>query len=289
MKRTKMFVVTVAVVATLSISPVLFAQQSPGSRSETRAQSGATARESSQARTDGKAEPSEIREGTKISTELQSQVDARTAKPGDQVAARVTKDVKQDGRTVIHKDDRLVGSVKEVHAGGTANEGSRMVVDFDRLVRGKSTTQLHTMLTSVVSSPSEQRIEEPTMAEPVMAPAPARMGGGSGRSSGGGLVGGVGGGVGSTVDTATSASTGLAGGVGGTVGAAAQTATRGSSTLGLTTPVRDIRVGSMGSAENQTSAGSVLSTRNGDLRLDSGTRLEFRVSNQVDSPGPKNQ
>jgi hypothetical protein len=277
-----MFVGTVAVVATLSISPVLFAQRSFDSRTETSAQSSAAARESSQARARANAEPSEIREGTKISTELQSQVDARTAKPGDHVAARVTKDVKQDGRTVIHKGDRLVGTVKEVHAGGTAKEGSRMVVDFDRLVRGESTTELHTMLTSVVSSPSEQRTEEP-----VMAPAPARMGGGGGRSSGGGLVGGVEGGVGSTVDTATSASTGLAGGVGGTVGAAAQTTAHGSSALGLTTPVRDIRVGSIGSAENQTSGGSVLSTRNGDLRLDSGTRLEFRVSSQVNSPGPK--
>jgi len=287
-KKTKMLVETVAVVATLSISPVVFAQQSLHSRSETRAQSSATARESAQARAGGKAERSEIREGTKINTELQSQVDARTAKPGDQVAARVTKDVRQTGRTVIHKGDRLVGTVKEVYAGGTANEGSRMVVDFDRLVRGESTTELHTMLTSVVSSPSEPRTEEPALAEPVMAPAPAHMGGGGGRSSGGGLVGGVVGGVGSTVDTATSATTGLAGGVGETVGAAAQTAAHGNTALGLTTPVRDIRVGSMGSAENQTSGGSVLSTRNGDLRLDSGTRLEFRVSSQVNSPGPKN-
>lgn len=64
---------------------------------------------------------SAVRAGTQINAELQSTVDARTAKPNDQVVARVTKDVKQNGRTVVHKGDRLGGTVdsrRAARAGG---------------------------------------------------------------------------------------------------------------------------------------------------------------------------
>src|SRR6266404_913456 len=43
---------------------------------------------------------SSLRSGTKISAALESAVDAKTAKPGDEVTAKVTHNVKQDGKVV---------------------------------------------------------------------------------------------------------------------------------------------------------------------------------------------
>jgi len=57
-----------------------------------------------------------IRAGTKIKAELESTLDARTAKPGDEVTTRVTQDVKQKGQTVVRKGDHLVGRVTEGEA-----------------------------------------------------------------------------------------------------------------------------------------------------------------------------
>ena len=132
---------------------------------------------------------------------LQIFVDARTAKPGQEVTARVTKDVKQDGRVVLHKGDRLVGRITSVEASDKANAGSRISVDFDRMASGQTTSQLNTVVTSVLSARGGSASEEPTPAGPAMTAPPPSMGGGS-SGGGGGLGGGLAGGLTSTVGSA---------------------------------------------------------------------------------------
>ncbi len=61
-----------------------------------------------------KGQSAEIKNGTKISAELMSNIDVRTAKQGEKVVARVMKNVKQHGKVVIHKGDRLVGEITSV-------------------------------------------------------------------------------------------------------------------------------------------------------------------------------
>lgn len=220
-----------------------------------------------------------IESGTKISAELITAVDSRSAKPGQEVVARVTKDVKQKGKAVIHKGDRLVGTVQSVEANAAADAGSRLAVTFDRLVQGESTSQLSTVLSAVVSTPREQRerMQEPA---PTPAPMPAPSGGGSG---GGGLVGGVTSTVGSTVGATTSA----VGGVGSAVGATTQSAVGATAGAGLATPARLIRLDSQASAEGSASSNSMLSTRQGHLFLESGTQMQFRVASQTQAEAKK--
>ena len=86
----------------------------------------------------------QLRSGTNISTELDTTLDAGKAKPGDEVVAKVTKDVKQDGRAVIKKGDRLSGHVTSVNAGSNGKAGSEMSVVFDRLSRGDAVVDLNT-------------------------------------------------------------------------------------------------------------------------------------------------
>jgi len=244
------------------------ATSSPG-QAQASTSSAVRAVSSSAATATTQGQSAEIQNGTKISAELMSNVDARKAKPGDEVEARVTKNVKQHGKTVVHKGDKLIGHVTNVQTAANGKAGSTLGVKFDQLVAGHSTMQLNTVLTSILSVPGSNNeglapMEPLSMPTPVAAPA-----GGSG-----GLLGGVGSTVGSAVGTAGSA----VGGVGGSVGAATQSTLGANSALGLSTPARQVDLQTQASANQSTGLDSVMATRKGNLRLESGTRMQFRVA-----------
>jgi hypothetical protein len=281
-KRTELFLFSLLLAATLSVAQLASGQSA---QDESAAKAGATATQSSQATAATNRQTADVREGTKISAMLESQVDARTAKPGDKVVARVTKDVKQNGHAVIHKGDRLVGTVEKAEAGSTAEAGSSLTVAFNELASGQSTEQLHAVLTSVVSSPSEERKEEQMNSQGLGADEGGMMGG----AAGGGAASSRGGGLGSTVGSTAGAAGRTAGsatrGIGGTADATTRATLGTNAGAGLATPIRDLHVSSQGNADNQTSAGSVLSTKHGDLRLESGTRMQFKVAAQSSASG----
>jgi len=243
-------------------------------QAEAGASSAASAVSSTAAAASTKGQSAAIKNGTKINAELVSNIDARKAKEGDKVAARVTKNVKQHGKVVVHKGDRLVGHVTSVQNSLKGKGGSSLGVRFDQLVQGNSTTQLNTVLTSVLAARGQEEgsdsMEMPSMPAPVAAPA--------GGGGGGGLLGGAGGAVGSTVGSTVGAAGSTLGQAGGAVGATAQNTLGANSSLGLSTPVRQIHIGSSASASSSAGTSSMLSTRKGNLRLASGTRMKFRVA-----------
>ena len=247
----------------------------------------------------------DLDQGAKIAANLESTVDASTAKPGDQVVARVTKNIKAHGQTVVRKGDQLVGRVTQVQAAGSGNAGSSVGIAFNRVVQGDSTSQLNAVLSSVVSTPGERRAEQQQLAEPLSGP--LVTGGGSasggGRSSAGG-GGGLLGGAASTAGSAAGAVGSAAGGVAGAAGSTATSATgnvagaatgaasaSGRSVLGsaagaaLATPRNAIHLGAegQGQATQQSNLTSVLGTRKGNLRLEQGTELQFRAAGSAES------
>jgi hypothetical protein len=255
--------------------PPANSQRSPSQTSG--AEASASAKSSAQASAEANA--AGIQAGTRIDAELEASLDTKTAKPGDQVAARVVHNVKQHGRTVIRKGDQLLGQVTSVSAAasGSANAGSALNVTFDRLVEGSSVMQLNTVVHAILPPAAQQPMAGPT-AEPEPMGGPAPSGGGSR----GGLLGGAAGGLGSTVNSTLNSTVDTAGsaaqGAGAAIGAASNTTVGANAGVGLATPIRSIHVDSALSAQNQTTVGSTVSTRHGDLRLESGTRLEFRVA-----------
>ena len=267
-----------------SAAPGLWGQEKPQEK-QAQASGQAAAKATSEATAQAENSAGAVRAGTKISAELVSTVDTRTAKPGQEVVARVTKDVKQKGQTVVRKGDRLIGKIQSVEANAAADAGSRMAVTFDRVAHGESTSELHTMVSAILSTPREQRqrMEEPA---PMPAPAPAPRGNGS---AGGGLVGGATSAVGSTANAATSTVGGVGSAVGSTVGVASETTLGAGGGAMLATPARAIRIESQAGAENQTSASSMLSTREGHLRLESGTQMQFRVAAQSEAQAKKSE
>ncbi|MBI2818438.1 MAG: hypothetical protein HYX73_00525 [Acidobacteria bacterium] len=222
---------------------------------------------------------------TQINATLESTVDAKKAKPGDEVAAKVTKDVKQDGQVIIHKGDRLLGRIVSTGANGIADAGSQIAVQFDRLKSGGATTQLRTVVTSVLNvsaGPPNEEVAGFGGAAPMAMPASQAGAGGS--SAGGGLLGGVGSTVGSTLGAAGS----LGGNAGGVLDATAGSTIGFSGAVAGSTPGRAIHVESQGSASQSTGLNSVFSAPQGNLRLDSGTTMQFRVVGQAEQPAAPN-
>src|SRR5437764_965359 len=74
-----------------------------------------------------------LAEGTRIDGELQKTLDVRNARPGDQVLLKTTRDIKQNGRTVIAKGSTLVGRVTDVAQRSKQNGQSRLGMLFDRV------------------------------------------------------------------------------------------------------------------------------------------------------------
>src|SRR5215470_1151369 len=72
--------------------------------------------------------------GTSLQAELVKSLDAKKAKPGDEVSAKVTQDVKSDGKVVIHKGTRLVGHVTEAQARTKEQANSTLGIAFDKAV-----------------------------------------------------------------------------------------------------------------------------------------------------------
>ncbi len=235
-----------------------------------------------------------LKSGTAISAQLDKTIDARKAKPGDIVSARVTKSVKHEGRTVIRKGDRLLGRVTSAEAGARGEAASELGVTFDRLARGDAEYQLNTVVSSVISTSGDMGAgnQSSPLDDPMMTPGPA-AGGGARGGGGGGLVGGATATAGSAVSATGSAAGGLAGDLSGTasstagsagtaVGASNRASAKSGSALGLSTPTRYIRLNSQTSASESGQTKSVLGARRGNLRLESGSRMEFKVSNQTD-------
>jgi hypothetical protein len=212
---------------------------------------------------------------TQIRAALESAVDARTAKPGDAVTARVTKDIKQNGQVVIHKGDHLLGKVVSSQSNAaTANSGSSLAVAFDQLKNAQGTSQLQTVVTSVLSTSaglSNEPAEMPTPAPLMAAPQ------GSAAQGGGGLLGGVS----SSVDSTLAATGSVAGGVLDAASGATLGSTAGAA---ISTPARAVHLESQGSASQSAGVNSIFSTSQGNLRLDSGSTLEFRVVGQAQKP-----
>jgi len=70
--------------------------------------------------------------GTRLAGELQSTIDARKAKVGDQVVLKTTQAIKSQGRTVVSKGSRLLGHVTEVSQKSKSSGESRVGLLFDR-------------------------------------------------------------------------------------------------------------------------------------------------------------
>jgi hypothetical protein len=218
--------------------------------------------------------------GTALQAELNKTVDAKKAKAGDEVSAKLTQDVKSNGKVVLHKGSKLVGHVTEAQARSKENAESKLGIVFDKAVlKGGQEVSFNSVI---------QAVAPPLQATSSLA------GDESGSLGGGGMAratpsgGGMGGAVGGVTNTAGSAVGGIAntaGGVAasttGAVGGAANGAVGAAANGTLNATSRGV-IGMQGLALNTAAAGSaqgsVISSNTQNVKLDGGTRMLLQIA-----------
>lgn len=219
-------------------------------------------------------------QGAELNATLTKRVDARNAKPGDEVIATANEDIESNGQVVVKKGSKLVGHVTTARplgrAGGSASGAadSQLRIVFDRAVlKDGREVPLNATVQALAAAQSGASAG---MHDAGGGLANAGSTAGSARSGGGGLVGGAAGAIG-----------GVAGSVGGAVssGVSGSTSVVGRSTgaVGGLNAAGRLTSGSKGvfgmkgvdisSATTGDAQGSVLSSSARNVRLDSGTRM----------------
>jgi hypothetical protein len=208
-------------------------------------------------------------------------VDAGKAKPGDEVSARATKDIRSDGQVVVPRGSKLVGHVTQARPRGSSSSGgsaggdttSQLGIVFDRAVlKDGSTVALNGAVTALAAA----RAAGSTGSAGGYG---AGNAGGSAAGSAGGIAGNVGGAVGGVAAATGRATTGVSGAIGGAAGAAA----RSTGAVGGLDVAGDLQSGSRGvfgirdleiaSAAQSGAQGSVISSAGRNVRLEGGTQM----------------
>jgi hypothetical protein len=96
--------------------------------------------------------PMKIAPGSVIPVELTKSIDAKKARPGDEVEAKVTQDLKTPtGAVLVPKDTKVVGRITEAEARSKEQKESELAISFDRAVTKQgSTMQLPMSIQAVI-------------------------------------------------------------------------------------------------------------------------------------------
>ena len=123
--------------------------------------------------------------GSVIPVELTKTVDAKKAKTGDEVVAKVSEDMKtQSGEVLVPKDTKVIGHVTEVQARNKEQKESQLALVFDRAVtKDGRTIELPMSIQAVIGPPQNNNLNPPAGNEQAAAPSP---GGGMPSAGGGG-------------------------------------------------------------------------------------------------------
>ena len=96
-----------------------------------------------------------IAPGSVIPVQLIKTIDAKKAKPGDEVVAKVTMDMKSNsGEVVVPKDTKVVGHVTEAQARSKEQKESQVGIAFDRAMLKGSEVSLPMSIQAVIAPPS---------------------------------------------------------------------------------------------------------------------------------------
>jgi hypothetical protein len=188
--------------------------------------------------------------------ELTKSVDAKKAKPGDPVEAKLTQDVKSEGKVVLHRGARLEGHVSEVTSRSKENPESRLGIVFDKAT-GKHGEEFGFAAVVMALAPSAEK--------------PTSIAGDPNGLSSGPAMGGQPFGAGNAV-----------GGPSASAAPAVEAATRGGGASGTLTAASRGAIGLPGVALRPSAVngvqGTVITSGDHNVKLDSGTQMVLLVS-----------
>jgi hypothetical protein len=278
MKNISFSVLTMVLLTGLSLAQTAAQSQASGTAQQqgsTELQTNPTPSQNTMATGEASAS-GQIATGTMIPAELSKSVDAKKAKPGDQVVAKTTQDMLASGRVVIPRNSKIIGHVTEAKAREKGESESSLGIVFDKVVmRDGHELPLNASIQALAAAQSNTALDnEPMMGQPVGAPG----GGAPGRTGGGGMIGGVG----RTASEAGGTVANTAGNVGRTAGSTVGSASGVAGNARLNKNSQGV-VGLSGLSLNaaaDANQGTVISSQNKNVKLDSGTELMLRVNSK---------
>src|SRR5882672_4122688 len=289
MKRTSILLLTAVMFAGICWAQTSESAQATGSASQSTSvaadKSGAQASSQTDAKASHKASvagdngqastANQLAAGSTVQAELTKPVDVRKNKPGDEVVAKTTHDVKSDGHIVLPKGSKIIGRVTQAQARAKGQEESQLGIAFDHAVL-KDGTQVPAAFTIQAIGRSESEAAAATAAETDNMMSGANAGGmtsaggnagmqgrsglGGVSSTAGGVVNSTGSVAGSTVNTASGAGAGVTGGATGATGNLGATSQGVVGMPGMTLS---------SATSNMAGVGSVISSKESNVRLDS--------------------
>ena len=209
------------------------------------------------------APPSRIAPGTVIPVQLTKTIDAKKAKTGDEVVAKVSQDLKTpSGEILVPKDSKVVGHVTEARARTKDQKDSEVAIAFDHAATKNGDMQLPMSIQAIIA-PQNNDSADAGSGSPSYGNSPSpSMGGGGGRPMSGGT---------SSMPQAQTPSNIPNPGMGQSGGNARPPIT--ASTQGV------IGMSDMKLAANAENAqGSVVSSEKNNVKLESGTIMLLRVN-----------
>jgi hypothetical protein len=249
--------------------------QTPSPTPSTGQQSGATAPAQPGASSPAAANNAKIAPGSVIPALLTKTVDAKKAKQGDQVVAKVPQDLPStSGQVLVPKDSKVVGHVTQVQARSKEQKESQLAIAFDRVeMKNGEQMQLPMSIQAVIAPPNRNpgsagnagTANEPPAASPSA---------GTGAPTGAGARGGMG--------QNPSGSPSGAEASGGAPSGNEPTANARPQITGETKGVVGIPNLTL-SAAPDTTQGSVITSEKNNVKLEDGTFLLLKVS----SDGPQ--
>jgi hypothetical protein len=214
----------------------------------------------------------QLQSGSTMHATLVRPVDARKNRPGDEVVAKTTEDVKSDGKVVIPRGSKIVGHVTEAKEHKKGQAESALGIAFDHAVlKDGSQVPLSLAVQAVGSSRTSAAVQAEDESLMSSGGAVGSMSGAAPATArtGGGLVGGVGSAAGGIVNTGANVG-GSAAHTASGLGAGASSLNSGSQgVIGL----RNLNLASSTSTSNS----GTFTSPNSNVHLDSGTQMILRV------------
>lgn len=215
--------------------------------------------------------------GTSVEGELQSTIDVKKARVGDEVMLKTTKSIKQNGQTVVPKGSKLIGRVTEVQQMTKSNGMSKIGMVFDRLDNKDMSAPLSASITSITNVASSARVGDTASSDLFGNSSTSTQTSGGTSSGGGGLLGGDGNTAGGVTGTAGGLLNTTTQTVGGVTNTAGQTVGNSVGTVGRTVNGIQISNSVSGSAQS----GTTLSAVDKNIRLEKGVTFQLVTNSSV--------
>jgi hypothetical protein len=220
----------------------------------------------------GTSQPSPVAAGSTIHATLTKPLDARHSKPGDQVMAKTSENVKSEGQVVLPKGSKIVGHVTEAKAFSKGQSESAVGIAFDYAVLKDGREVPLAASIQAIASPEASSPADPgdnSMMEAGSSGTRAAVG-----NPAGGVLAGSGRAVGTSGGTLVNTGSAVGSVRSGTLQGASSVSGSLSSNSHGAIGLKGI---SLDSAANSSGRGSLISSPSQNVHLDAGTQMILEV------------